>query len=88
MLLIRKSLVLRSASAIVEETKGEARVQSKPAVTYCFPSKSEPTNFTFLSAVPMRVRAILEMEAPAGPQEAPAHRHGWRPRTDARESDR
>lgn len=46
--LIRKSLVLGSASAIVEETKGEARLRSKPAVTYCFPIKgSQPISLFY-----------------------------------------
>ncbi len=45
-------------------------------------------NFTFFRAVPLRVRAILDLAAPAGRLKAPERRRGLRPLTDAHESDR
>jgi hypothetical protein len=40
------------------------------------PGSNQPNNFTFWSVVPMRVRAILEVAAPAGPRGAPECKHG------------
>ena len=57
--------------------EGKVRFHSEPRLGLLFSHfQNKPNNFTFLSAVPMRVRAILELEAPAGRLEAPERRRG------------